>query len=89
MDTLSGALAHIDLDELRISRELEDKFKDRLLRPIGGERILDHCYIDFCKEMARREENGEFMHTLSKEDTAQEDIIIEELETWADRCGAQ
>ena len=50
---------------------------------------MDQCYIDFCKEMARREENSEFAHTLNKEDAAQEDIIIEELETWADRCGAQ
>ena len=88
-DTLSGALVDIDLDELKVGRELEDKFKDRLQRPLGGERILEQCYIDFCKEMARREENGGFMHTLSREDAAQEDIIIEELKNWADRCGAQ
>ena len=47
----------INLEELRISQKLEEKFRKRLAEPLEGYQWLMECQIFYFEEMIEREEN--------------------------------
>jgi hypothetical protein len=63
----SGSIVEAtNLDELQISPMLEEKFRDRLSKPLEGHKWVSECHMYILEEVKEKAENGVFAHSISE-----------------------
>lgn len=61
--TVNDALLIISLEELQMNPRLQEKFRERLSKPLERDKWVYECQMDFIEEMKEKAKNRVFEHT--------------------------